>query len=480
MLTSGFLSSRHSLSLPFAIGRGRSHTAAQAPSRSTACRAGRMDLSSRSAGLASAFLGVLAVGPDAALLRVQQLSGGSTSVIGVWRYTLLMVCNAVAGMCVQGGVRPFVAGIARSWSSLAIATCFIVLINAGFTISLIKVDPAKALLLISLNPLWAALLGKLVLRDTLPRRTIIAQLLSLLSTLLVFTPNLLEALGARVESDGGGPEPESLPSATSADSLPSATGDDRLPSAASVDANDFVPLATGFAVASFLTYSRYVSLHREAVSLDAAPALGAAATSIFALGFVLLVEEGELSDLVSGLRPAFWLALFGSALGSACYDIALVIAPRSLMSAEVALILLGETIFGPLWVWFGFGDVPSPWTLAGGALLLATLAAHELLSMRETKKANRRLPLRSQPSLAPALPAPLRDGQPGAEDRLDARPARRGLELLGARRGHRHRHAHRGAPSQRASSCRGWRGARPWQWGLEWAHEEEWARRRQD
>ena len=40
----------------------------------------------------------------------------------------------------------------------------------NFTISLLKVDPAKALLLISLNPLWAALMGKLLLNDPLPMR----------------------------------------------------------------------------------------------------------------------------------------------------------------------------------------------------------------------------------------------------------------------------------------------------------------------
>ena len=213
-----------------------------------------MDLSSRSAGLASAFLGVLAVGPDAALLRVQQSAGGSTSVIGVWRYTLLMVCNAVAGIVVQGGVPAFVAGIARSSRELAVATCFIVLINAGFTISLIKVDPAKALLLISLNPLWAALLGKLILQDTLPTRTVVAQIVSLISTLLVFTPNVLEMLGPT------GPTPElpepdaSLPDASLPDgSLHDAPQLDGPSSGASVDVNDFVPLATGFAVASFLT-----------------------------------------------------------------------------------------------------------------------------------------------------------------------------------------------------------------------------------
>ena len=45
---------------------------------------------------------------------------------------------------------------------------------------------------------------------------------------------------------------------------------------------------------------------------------------------------------------------------------------------QVALVLLLEVVLGPLWVYLRFGDVPSPWVLAGGALLLGTLAWHEL------------------------------------------------------------------------------------------------------
>ena len=43
-----------------------------------------------------------------------------------------------------------------------------------------------------------------------------------------------------------------------------------------------------------------------------------------------------------------------------------------------ALIGLLENILAPLWVFARFGDVPSAWTVAGGALLLATLIGHEV------------------------------------------------------------------------------------------------------
>ena len=49
-----------------------------------------------------------------------------------------------------------------------------------------------------------------------------------------------------------------------------------------------------------------------------------------------------------------------------------------LSGSECALIGLLENILAPLWVFARFGDVPSAWTVAGGALLLATLVGHEV------------------------------------------------------------------------------------------------------
>ena len=46
--------------------------------------------------------------------------------------------------------------------------------------------------------------------------------------------------------------------------------------------------------------------------------------------------------------------------------------------SECALIGLLENILAPLWVFARFGDVPSAWTVAGGAILLATLIGHEV------------------------------------------------------------------------------------------------------
>ena len=87
------------------------------------------------------------------------------------------------------------------------------------------------------------------------------------------------------------------------------------------------------------------------------------------------------SSLVTGLQPKFWVALFACGLGVAGYNLACTVAPRYLTGAEVSLVLLFESVGGPLWVFVGFGDVPSPWTLASGALLIGALLGHEVAAM---------------------------------------------------------------------------------------------------
>ena len=68
----------------------------------------------RVAGFSIAVLGVLAVGPDAALLRTQHDAGGTTSIIGVWRYILLAVANLAAARVLEGPFCHMLAGARRS------------------------------------------------------------------------------------------------------------------------------------------------------------------------------------------------------------------------------------------------------------------------------------------------------------------------------------------------------------------------------
>ena len=56
--------------------------------------------------------------------------------------------------------------------------------------------------------------------------------------------------------------------------------------------------------------------------------------------------------------------------------------PRYLPAAEVSLLILLESVFGPLWVYLFIGEVPSSTTLACGAAILACVAWHSVMIRR--------------------------------------------------------------------------------------------------
>ena len=64
----------------------------------------------------------------------------------------------------------------------------------------------------------------------------------------------------------------------------------------------------------------------------------------------------------------------------------ITIGPRYLPAPEVSLILLTETILGPIWVWLALNEVPQATTLVAGALIISTLAVHTFMSLWATRQ----------------------------------------------------------------------------------------------
>ncbi len=55
---------------------------------------------------------------------------------------------------------------------------------------------------------------------------------------------------------------------------------------------------------------------------------------------------------------------------------------RHLPAAELALLALTEVVLGPIWVWLGIGETPSPATLLGGAIVFGAIAGNALSGLR--------------------------------------------------------------------------------------------------
>jgi len=75
------------------------------------------------------------------------------------------------------------------------------------------------------------------------------------------------------------------------------------------------------------------------------------------------------------------LAVFGitqSALGLTLFSIG----SRMIPAAEATLLTALDVPLAPLWVWLAFSEVPSLYTLAGGAIVLAAVFGHMGYEMR--------------------------------------------------------------------------------------------------
>ena len=72
-------------------------------------------------------------------------------------------------------------------------------------------------------------------------------------------------------------------------------------------------------------------------------------------------------------------------LGSAL----IFIGPQYVPAPEVGLLLLLETVLGPLWVWLALAEAPGPRSLVGGAIVVGALLVNTLWAMRQGRRSRR-------------------------------------------------------------------------------------------
>lgn len=60
----------------------------------------------------------------------------------------------------------------------------------------------------------------------------------------------------------------------------------------------------------------------------------------------------------------------------------LTLGARSVPAGEVPLYGLAETVLAPIWVWLTINEVPGPWTLSGGVIVLAAVVLAALAGLR--------------------------------------------------------------------------------------------------
>jgi drug/metabolite transporter (DMT)-like permease len=217
---------------------------------------------------------------------------------------------------------------------LAVAVCM-ALASTCFIFSLAHTSVANTLILISLGPYVAGLLGWLLLAERVAPRTWLAMGVALAGAVLMVSDSY--ARGAIV-----------------GDLLA-------------------IAMAGSFAIATVL-----IRRHPE-IQMAPAAVLATALTAAVAFPFA--------DPLDATPRDLALLAFFG--IGSFGVGFLLFMAgARLIPAAQSSLLGMLETVLGPLWVWLVLDERPGTASLAGGAVILAALLTNAALDLSRPHRAD--------------------------------------------------------------------------------------------
>ena len=157
------------------------------------------------------LFGVLAITPDSLLVRLMQLDGGSTVDQNLqsifWKYALTVPLISGFSIWQTGGLRHVRAMCRRSYRGhgprhiVAGALCQ-VCVSISLNLAFVTTRAARALLFFGLNPLWSAFIGRLVLGQALPTRTLVTLFLVTCAICVVFLPEIVPSLAEARNASG--------------------------------------------------------------------------------------------------------------------------------------------------------------------------------------------------------------------------------------------------------------------------------------
>lgn len=128
---------------------------------------------------------------------------------------------------------------------------------------------------------------------------------------------------------------------------------------------------------SFSGYAIVVRRHRE---IEMLPALMVSGALIIVI--CLCLRWGDLSIPWREIVLCFILGGVLSGLANAFF----ITASKHLAAAELTLFMLLEFALGPVWVWLFVNEVPTPATILGGSIVIASVAIRALLELARNRR----------------------------------------------------------------------------------------------
>jgi drug/metabolite transporter (DMT)-like permease len=137
----------------------------------------------------------------------------------------------------------------------------------------------------------------------------------------------------------------------------------------SLDGNIYALLCTALFAMSFVLLSRYKQMDRVLLT-----AMSGLSLSIIAFFFC--------EDLVIDLKTLAVVMTMGLLI-SPISRVLLGTGAKYISASEVSLLMIIETIMAPVWVWIFLDEVPSSYTFIGGSIIVATLVANSLYTLKK-------------------------------------------------------------------------------------------------
>ena len=285
-------------------------------------------LSQHAKGLIITALGVLLISPDGLLTRL--------ILVDHWTLIFWRALFLSFGMwLIVSLIYPNKAW--HKYKSMGRGGSIMVLIYAMGTISFIvaitHTSVANTLIILSTTPMFAAIIGWIFLRESIPARTWVAI--------------LLVGIGIYIISS----DSESLTSSLFGD-------------LAAMGGSFF--LATGFTVIR---------------SFPKIPILPVISTSGLLTALIVLPLAQPFSVTQDDMGYLLIMGIYMLPVATAL----MYSGPRYIPAPEVGLMLLLESILGPVWVWLALGEQPGTRTFIGGAIILSTLAINTVWLLKSTR-----------------------------------------------------------------------------------------------
>ncbi|RZO16301.1 MAG: DMT family transporter [Candidatus Thioglobus sp.] len=147
-----------------------------------------------------------------------------------------------------------------------------------------------------------------------------------------------------------------------------------------------IMIGEGFAIGSIygnlmallttLFFSIYAVLVRHNRQVDMLPAI--LISTVIIMIAVALMRQGHLEISRQDLLLCLLWGGVMSGFTSACF----IVASRHIIAAEVTIFMLLESALAPIWVWFFVNEIPSRWTLVGGALVISAVLGRTFAELR--------------------------------------------------------------------------------------------------